>query len=95
MIFFFTKKRVKTLETLNYQWLLINTLIMPILEIVCYIALKQGIDCEAFIYIFLNDLLFNFVSLIKITLSVFSVVAFLLLFFFVVFVEVVLALLCS
>lgn len=57
MIFFFTKKRVKTLETLNYQWLLINTLIMPILEIVCYIALKQGIDCESFIYIFLNKLI--------------------------------------
>ena len=54
MIIYFSKKRMENLETRRYSLILVNTLIIPIIEITTYIALKSGFDKTSIIYIILN-----------------------------------------
>ena len=57
LIVFFCKKRIKTLETRRYTIILINTILIPIIEIVTYMTLKIGFAADSFIYILLNKLI--------------------------------------
>ena len=54
IIVYFSKKRIKTLETKRYSIILINTLLIPITEIVTYIVKSFGYDFSSLPYIILN-----------------------------------------
>ncbi len=54
IIVYFSKKRIKTLETRRYSIILINTLLIPITELVTYVLKNIGFDYTSYLYIFLN-----------------------------------------
>lgn len=54
IIVYFSKKRIKTLETKRYSIILINTLMIPITELVTYALKNIGFDYTSYLYIFLN-----------------------------------------
>ena len=43
MFAFFGKEHIKTVETNLYQALLVNSFIIPVLEIICYFTVKFGL----------------------------------------------------
>ena len=57
IIIYFCKKRIKTLETKRYSLILIDTLLIPIIEIITFIAMKSGYDTSSLLYIVLNKII--------------------------------------
>ena len=57
MFAFFGKEHIKTVETNLYQALLVNSFIIPVLEIICYFTVKFGLKHFSFTYAILNKLI--------------------------------------
>ena len=57
MFAFFGKEHIKTVETNLYQALLVNSFIIPVLEIICYITVKFGLKHFSYTYVILNKLI--------------------------------------
>ena len=60
MFVYFFKKRVKTIETTIYKYLLINSCLLPFIEIICYIILKFEIPYNSQVYLICNKVLLIF-----------------------------------
>ena len=60
MFVYFFKKTVKTIETTIYKYLLINSCLLPFIEIICYIILKFEIPYNSQVYLICNKVLLIF-----------------------------------
>ena len=57
MIVYFGKERINNLETKRYSLIIITTLLIPIIEIVSFFVVRNGVDSSSFLYIILNKII--------------------------------------